>query len=69
MGESRGTCGCLVPIGTPAVYIKDRSRVGERAISYPVLCSHCLAFYRSHRLVLDTEAEREAWLQGEDKDG
>lgn len=48
-------------LGT-TIAIKDYSRDGSRAISYPTLCDKCLKWYRKKKLELKTKQEQRKWF-------
>lgn len=65
MATITATCGHGIAMDWAkqgAVFIKDYSREGERAISYRVLCPECLATHEKAKLVLHNESEKQKWL-------
>lgn len=59
------TCGHILTeeegLGT-TIPIKDFTKEGDPAVSYPTLCNKCLRYYRSERMELPTEESRQEWL-------
>jgi hypothetical protein len=51
------------------IYRKDWDRLGHRAVSFDVVCLQCKRQYQGWGDLLETEAERQAWLRGTDEHG
>ena len=62
------TCGHPIPEIDEkySVTCKERTREGERCLSFEVVCLDCQKLYRKWGQILDTEAVQQAWLHGED---
>ena len=60
------TCGHEIPEVDDqySITCKERTREGERCLSYEVVCLKCQKLFREWDLILDTEAEEQAWLEG-----
>jgi flagellar biosynthesis/type III secretory pathway chaperone len=48
------------------IYRKDYDRLNHRAVTFDVVCLQCKQMYQRGGDLLETEAERQAWLRGSD---
>lgn len=48
--------------GKAAVYVKDFTRMGERALSYRVVCEGCRDNYARNKLILENDQQKQRWL-------
>ncbi len=47
-----------------AVYVRDVTRSGKRAVSFRTVCPQCKMNYDAEHLILRNEQEQQAWLTG-----
>jgi hypothetical protein len=71
MGKITASCGHTVKSfdDEHQIYRKDWDRLGHRAVSFEAVCLQCKQMYARGGDLLETAAEREAWLRGSDEHG
>jgi hypothetical protein len=64
MGNVIASCGHRLKSFSDTVHLRALSKEGHPAVRYCVLCPRCLKRARRNGVVLETEADREAWKKG-----
>lgn len=66
MGKIFATCGHEIPEVSAKYHttVAEYDRVGDRVLSYQVTCLDCQENYRNWGILLESEEQEKAWLEG-----